>query len=153
MTSPDVRAVIWDQRLRAPMETLWDGTAFRTLTFDDYFVRHPLPWEGPCVVGPFTIRTFRTRHHVPTALLVEAGGRTLGYSADTAFDPALIEFLSAADTIVHETNYGPAHTSYDDLLTVPAEIRARMRLIHYSDMFDAAASQIRALTEGAVVHI
>jgi hypothetical protein len=46
---------------------------------------------------------------------VEAGGARLGFSSDTAFDPDLIAFLSAADLIVHETNYGPAHTPYASL--------------------------------------
>ena len=45
-------------------------------------------------------------------LLIEAGGRTFGYSCDTAFDPGLIEFLAPADLILHETNLGPAHTLY-----------------------------------------
>jgi ribonuclease BN (tRNA processing enzyme) len=89
---------------------------------------------------------------VPTAaLLVRAGGRTLGYSSDTAFDPELIAFLSVADLIVHETNLGPAHTAYRDLETLPSELRQRMRLIHYPDFFDRKASQIRCLEEGDVL--
>src|SRR5262249_48993055 len=36
VTSPEVRAQIWDERLKASMATLWDGTAFRQLTFDSY---------------------------------------------------------------------------------------------------------------------
>jgi ribonuclease BN (tRNA processing enzyme) len=39
-------------------------------------------------------------------MLVRTSGKTFGYSSDTAFDPGLIEFLSAADLIVHETNLG-----------------------------------------------
>jgi ribonuclease BN (tRNA processing enzyme) len=136
------------------METLWDGTAFRQLTFDDYFAFTALDWGGPRVVGPFTVRAYRTRHHVPTsALLVEAGGRKLGYSADTAFDPELIRFLSAADVIIHETNYGPAHTAYSDLLTLPADVRARLHLVHYPDQFDVGSSEIPALREGQVLSI
>jgi ribonuclease BN (tRNA processing enzyme) len=84
--------------------------------------------------------------------LIEAAGRTLGYSSDTAFDPKLISFLEPADLIVHETNLGPAHTPYAALAALPAELRARMRLIHYSDGFDAAASNITALREGEVLH-
>lgn len=150
--TPEVREVIWDQRLRAPMEQLWDGSSMRSLGFDDYFDFTQTPWQKPFAIGPFEITLRRTQHHVPTAaMLVRAQGRTFGYSSDTAFDPELIEFLSAADVIVHETNLGPAHTAYADLLTLPAAIRERMKLIHYPDGFDPAASEIACLAEGDVV--
>lgn len=152
LASPEVRAVIWDQRLQASMSALWDGQRMRQLGFDDYFDHLALPWTEPTQVGPFRIHTRRTVHHVPTsALLVEAGGRTLGYSSDTAFDPELIAFLEPADLIIHETNLGPAHTAYTDLAALPASLRAKMRLIHYPDPFDVAASAITALQEGEVL--
>jgi ribonuclease BN (tRNA processing enzyme) len=152
VTSPDVRAVIWDERLKASMSTLWDGQSFRQMTFDSYFVHLPLNWSEETVIGPFRIRSRRTRHHVPTsALFIQAAGRTLGYSSDTAFDPELIAFLAAADLIIHETNLGPAHTPYFALADLPADLRARMRLIHYPDGFDTGASAIVALREGEVL--
>ena len=152
VTSPEVRALIWDERLKASMSTLWDGQRFNTLGFDDYFEHVPLSWSEQITVGPFRVRSRRTLHHVPTsALLVEAGGRTLGYSADTAFDPELIAFLEPADLIIHETNFGPAHTPYSALAALPAELRAKMRLIHYADGFDTEASNIVALREGEVL--
>ncbi|MCC7382683.1 MAG: MBL fold metallo-hydrolase [Deltaproteobacteria bacterium] len=153
VTSPEVRATIWDERLKASMSPLWDGQEFRQLGFDDYFEHVPLSWADASVVGPFRIRARRTVHHVPTsALLIEAAGRTLGYSSDTAFDPELIAFLEPADLIIHETNLGPAHTPYAALAALPAELRARMRLIHYPDGFDTTASAITALREGEVLH-
>jgi ribonuclease BN (tRNA processing enzyme) len=152
VASPEVREVIWEGRLAASMGALWDGQRFRSLGFDDYFRYLPLDWSGPIEVGPFRIQARRTRHHVPTsALLVEAAGRRLGYSADTAFDPELIAFLEPADLIIHETNFGPAHTPYAALAALPAALRERMRLIHYPDGFDVAASNIRALGEGEVL--
>jgi ribonuclease BN (tRNA processing enzyme) len=152
LTSPEVRATIWDQRLVASMGALWDGRQLQARTFDDYFEHVPLAWVEETVVGPFRIRTRRTRHHVPTsALLIEAGGRTLGYSSDTAFDPELIAFLEPADLIIHETNFGPAHTPYASLAALPAALRARMRLIHYPDSFDLAGSAITPLREGDVL--
>jgi ribonuclease BN (tRNA processing enzyme) len=105
-------------------------------------------------VGPFTIRARLTKHHVPTsALLVEhaASGRSIGISSDTAFDPELIAFLSSADLIVHETNHGPAHTAYADLLTLDEGIKQKMRLIHYPDEHDVDHSAIEALREGQVI--
>ena len=152
LTSPEVRACIWDQRLTASMGALWDGEQFRQKGFDDYFEHLPLSWSEPTVVGPFTIHTRRTHHHVPTsALLVEAAGRSLGYSSDTSFDPELLAFLEPADLIIHETNLGPAHTPYAALAALPDALRGRMRLIHYPDAFDTASSAIAALHEGDVL--
>ncbi len=152
VTSAEVRANVWDERLKASMSALWDGQKFRELGFDDYFEHVPLGWSGETVVGPFKIRARRTIHHVPTsALLVEAAGRRLGWSSDTAFDPELIAFLEPADLIIHETNLGPAHTAYADLAALPAELRAKMRLIHYPDGFDEAKSVIELCHEGEVL--
>jgi ribonuclease BN (tRNA processing enzyme) len=154
VTSDDVRTVIWEQRLRASMERLWDETSFRALAFDDYFDHVPLAWDGAIEVGPFRVHARRTKHHVPTsALLVEANGATFGYSADTAFDPELIAWLSRADVVLHETNFGPAHTPYESLAALPAETRARIRLIHYPDSFDVEASAIPVVREGDVIAV
>jgi ribonuclease BN (tRNA processing enzyme) len=152
VTSPELRASIWDERLRASMGTLWDGERYQAMTFDSYFDHAPLSWTDRVEIGPFRISARRTIHHVPTsALLVEAGGRTIGYSSDTAFDPELIAFLEPADLIIHETNFGPAHTPYASLAALPEELRARMRLIHYSDLFDTASSNIAVLRQGDVL--
>jgi ribonuclease BN (tRNA processing enzyme) len=157
VTTPEVREVLWEQRLRAPMEQLWDGQAFRQLGPTDYFADHPLDWNAAIEVGPFRIHARRTHHHVPTsALRVEAGGRTWAYSADTAFDPSLIAFLAEADLIFHETNLGPAHTPYAELAGLPAELRARMRLCHYPDRLLNAGERelaIVPLHEGEVLGV
>jgi ribonuclease BN (tRNA processing enzyme) len=152
VTAPEVHAPLWDQRLQASMGALWDGQQHRAMTFDSYFHHLPLDWTDAVTVGPFRIRARRTVHHVPTsALLVEAAGRTLGYSADTAFDPSLLDWLSPADLIIHETNLGPAHTPYPALAALPAELRARLRLIHYPDFFDPTTSAIAAAREGEIL--
>ncbi|MEM9692150.1 MAG: MBL fold metallo-hydrolase [Myxococcota bacterium] len=154
VASPEVREVIWGQRLQASMGVLYDGVQFREKSFEDYFDFTPLSWDRPTHVGPFEIQPRRTKHHVPTsALLVRAGGTTFGYSADTAFDPELIEFLSVADLIFHETNLGPAHTAYAELARLPAELRSRMRLIHYPDQLDLSASAIAPAREGDVLEV
>jgi ribonuclease BN (tRNA processing enzyme) len=154
VASPEVRSVIWDQRLVASMGVLWDGKRFDQKTFEDYFDFTPLSWTDEVSVGPFRIQARRTLHHVPTsALLVTAGDRRFGYSSDTAFDPGMIEFLKPADLIVHETNLGPAHTAYEELAKLPAELRRKMRLIHYPDAFEDLESAIELLQEGAVLSV
>ncbi|HET9954392.1 MAG TPA: MBL fold metallo-hydrolase [Polyangiaceae bacterium] len=149
VASREVRQGLWEQRLKLSMGTLWDGARFHSLEFEDYFDYVPLDWHEPLELGPFRIRARRTVHHVPTsALHVECQGRAFAYSSDTAFDPELIRFLEPANLIFHETNYGPAHTPYESLLTLPAELRERVRLIHYSDLFVASVLEARAAASG-----
>jgi ribonuclease BN (tRNA processing enzyme) len=147
--SPDLGEVLWDSRLAASMGALWDGQATRRKRFEDYFDYTPLLWGAPTPIGPFRVTTRQTRHHVPTcALLIEGEGGTLGYSCDTAFEPELIDFLSPADVIIHETNFGPAHTPLSALEALPETLRARLRLIHYPDQLDLEASLLKPLCEG-----
>ncbi len=119
----------------------------------DYFALTPLSLTEATGFGPFRIEARPTLHHVPTtALRISAGGRTLGYSADTCFDPSLIDWLASADLVVHETNLG-THTPLADLAGLPAPLRARMRLVHYPDFFDVEASPIRCLAQGESIEI
>lgn len=146
---PAVSERLWDGHLAAGMECLMSASDHRVdhKGLADYFDLVPLAEDRPVQVGSFTIRCRRTVHHVPTtALSLSAGGRTLGYSADTCFDPGLISWLSEADLFVHETNLG-VHTPYADLAALPAHVRAKMRLIHYPDGFDSA-DHIEMLRQG-----
>ena len=151
----EVLARLWEGHLAAGMEHLLPtvGGEVRAMSLDDYFEVHRLH-EGRAVeVGPFRVECRKTIHHVPTtALRVRAEGRTLGHSADTAFDETLIAWLGAADSIVHETNYG-IHTPYEKLAALPSVVREKMRLIHYPDDFDVAAATIEALREGEVYEV
>lgn len=145
---PEVLGNVWEGRLRAGMDTLLapDGTR-ASLTLQDYAELVPL--EGDSLeLGPLRLEWRRTIHHIPTsALRLHAGGRCLGYSADTAFDPALIAWLERADLFFHETNYG-THTPLASLLSLPDATRARMRLIHYPDPHDPETSAIPCAREG-----
>jgi ribonuclease BN (tRNA processing enzyme) len=150
LVHPAVRARLWEGCLAAGMEHLGEpGTpTARGYGLEDYFDLVPIDEDAPATLGPFRIECRRTRHHVPTtAFRLSAGGATLGYSADTAFDPELIAWLSEADLVIHETNYG-IHTPYAALAALPAELRARMRLVHYPDDFDLASSVIEPLEQG-----
>ena len=154
-TIAPVKEGLWERRLGAPMGQLLtpDGGA-RTLAFQDYFAWNELAVTTSTRVGPFEIEARVTKHHVPTsALFVRCGSASLGISSDTAFDPTLIDWLARADVIVHETNYGPAHTAYADLLGLDVAVKKRMHLIHYPDELDVAKSEIPALLEGQVLDL
>ncbi len=151
----DVLAELWDGHLSAGMKQLLPGVGQPPVPMGlaDYFDVRLLDEAAPVACGPFSIECRKTIHHVPTtALRIRAAGRTLGHSADTAFDPGLVEWLSQADLVVHETNYG-IHTPYADLAALPEALRAKMRLVHYPDDFDLEGSVIAPLREGGAVNV
>lgn len=147
---PKVLARVWENHLAAGMDQTLaaiDQPPVRR-TMDDYFRVHPLSETEEVRAGPFLVTCRPTIHHIfTTAVRLRAGGRSLGCSADTAFDPTLIEWLARSDVIVHETNVG-LHTPYEKLLGLPEAVRRKIRLIHYPDAFDANASAIEPLREG-----
>lgn len=146
---PEVLAGLWDTRLKGGMDTLMDkpGGPTRRLTLDDYADVRPLG-PGETRIGDLELAWRPTIHHIPTsAIRVRAGGSSFGYSADTAFDPTLISWLAQADLFFHETNLG-VHTPLAALVELPAETRARMRLIHYPDFHEVATSPLPCAREG-----
>ncbi|MEM9069916.1 MAG: MBL fold metallo-hydrolase [Myxococcota bacterium] len=153
LTHPQVARDLWAS-LAPSMGVLLrkdgDKRVPRTYHESDYFdIR---TFVDSIELGPFTVHCRTTWHHIPTiALRIEAGGRTLGYSADTAFDPSLVEWLSDADLIVHETNLGGAHTPYEELAALPESLRAKMRLIAFPDGFQPQA--IEPLVQGRRVTV
>ena len=126
----------------------------RSSTLEDYFdVRILAPGETH-EVGGLRVRARTTKHSVPTIGLTFAiNGATLGWSGDTPFEQAHIDWLSEADVIVHECNLGPAHTPIESLNALPDALRAKMRLIHLPDDFDPRSTDIANLREGEVVEV
>jgi len=159
LAHPDASAQLWDGLLFAGMGRmrLNPGAPPEPRRLDDYVDLIPLDTARPVHLGPFAIECRPTIHSIPTtAFRVEVAGRTLAFSADTAHDPALIEWLAPADLIVHEATVlaeSPVHTPYARLAALPEELRAKMRLNHLPDDFDATSSAIEPLREGRLYPI
>ena len=151
---PDASACLWDGLLAAGMGTvrLSPNAPPEHRALEDYFDLIPLSESAAVSFGPFEIECRPTIHPISTtAFRIRAGGCTIGFSADTAYDPTLIDWLSPADLIVHEaTNlvHTGVHTPYQQLAALPEPLRAKMRLIHYPDDFDLTGSSIEPLHEG-----
>lgn len=150
---PAVAAHLWPQLQGSMAELLHvdedNRPHHRTrLQADDLLEVVSLATDQPLRFGPLQLACRLTIHHIPTtALVVRGPDGVFGYSADTAFDPALIAWLDQADVVVHETNYG-AHTPYAKLAALPAPVRAKMKLIHWPDGFDAEERVISVLHDG-----
>ena len=146
---PRVLEDLWPKRLRVSMEPLYNGTEWCSNSCEDYFTFNELKVGESTRIGPFSVESYLTLHHLPaSALKITVGSATFGYSCDTKFDPKLIEFLSPANLIFHETNIGPGHTAYEELAALPEVIRNRMRLVHYPDNFEKESSVIACAEDG-----
>jgi hypothetical protein len=156
---PESSANLWNGLLASGMNPLYQtpGVSPGRSQLSDYFDLIDLDTIHSVSSGPFSIECRRTIHSVPThALRITVGGRVLGISADSAYDPALIDWLSSADLIIHEvTNLAESevHTPYEKLATLPGSLRKRMRLIHYPDDFDLNASIIEPIREGRIYRV
>ena len=142
---------LWSEHLAAGMKysTPTPGAAVVERCFADFFDLHNLPDNQTVTTGPFKISTFPATHSVPTtAYFIEAADRKFGYSADTSYNPPLIEWLSRADLIVHEANGDYPHTPYERLAALPAELRKKMFVIHYPDGFDPPGREVALLRQG-----
>jgi ribonuclease BN (tRNA processing enzyme) len=85
-----------------PGDGLSDTYDFRTLT------------EGVVEVGPFRVRTVQTNHPIECyAMRVEAGGKVLTYSADSAESDAVADAAREADLFLCEATWldGPDYPS------------------------------------------
>ena len=145
------------QRVWQKLAPAMDGSLFpdRVATLDDYFELRVLEDDdGASDVAGLSVRTRFTKHPIPTTgLLISDGRATLGWSSDTPFEQSHVDWLSAADVIVHESNLGPAHTPIEQLNALPDALRARMRLIHLPDDFDRARTDIAILNEGDLLEL
>jgi ribonuclease BN (tRNA processing enzyme) len=155
-THPEVARLLWSGVLTGSMAWAVDrpGEPARARHLEDFFDLHLMDENAPTAVGAFRVLCRRNIHSIPAiALKFSADSRTLGYSADTAFDPALLDWLTDGDLVIHEANSGFMHTDLKDLLTADASLLKKMRLIHCADAFDEAACPLPMMRQGAVLDI
>ena len=137
-TSPEVLADLWERRLAASLGVLWDGATFWEQSLEGFLDARVLPWGKTHTLGPFEVTTRQTKHHMPAmAMRISDGHHTLGYSCDTAYDAALIDWLKDCDLILHESSLGPAHTPIERLEALPQALRDKLLVVHYPDAFMA----------------
>ncbi len=118
----------------------------------DFYLLDTIEPQREAAIAGLTVRCRFTKHPVPTTgLLISDGEWTLGWSSDTSFEQAHIDWLDQADLIVHESSLGPIHTPIESLNSLPDELRAKLRLIHLPDDFDRSGTDIEILAEGDVL--
>jgi ribonuclease BN (tRNA processing enzyme) len=155
--TPEYRDILWEDTLKGGL-SYSEYSNGSTLTFNDYFKLRPLKvlsvaegsprplYETYC--GSINLKVFRTIH-VPnrrggwnetfnsTGVVIDD---RVVFTGDTIFDKELLDWLCVrfpkTEAIFHDCQMfkGGVHASYDELLTLPAEMRKKIFLCHYSDI-------------------
>lgn len=153
-------AGIWRKKLQGSMGQLLvdaEKNSYKRMMFQDYFVINHLSFNKPNRIGNLEIEIRETKHHIPNfALKIKYKEKVLGISSDTAYDERLIDWLSSADMILHEINFGAAHTPYEKLFAYVSskpELKDIIYLYHLSDLIDTEQIQLKILEQGGLYEI
>ena len=159
----EFKKCLWEESLKDGIQYSEEGV----MTFDDYFnqikpVRiQKKPFEMfETNVGSINIKLFRTRHVTTRKKSLKKSQISYGliiddrilFTADTQFNPSQLQFLldkyKKIEVIFHDCDVmgysRGVHAAYDELVTLPKEIKEKTFLSHYSE----AVSTIDALVDG-----
>ncbi|WP_411343120.1 MBL fold metallo-hydrolase [Paenibacillus sp. WLX1005] len=128
---------------------LWDNTLSGGMSqegierIEDVFDVKPLVAEHPVQLSPgLKIELIQTPHIEGKNSYSVLINDTTFYSADMKFQPQLLEHLvyeRGVRTILHDCQLYPpgiVHTTLDELLSLPQDVRATIKLMHYNDTKD-----------------
>ncbi len=160
---PLYRKFLWKHSLKggAAYNERVDG---KYLRFEDFWnVAETVPVAGAdrelceARIGSIKLAMFRTRHIPDSAPSWRSSSPSYGvviddrvlFTSDTRFDPEMIDFITARYTIeaiFHDCQLyrGGVHASLDELQELPADIKAKTRLMHFGDKVDDYVDQARS---------
>ena len=139
------------------MDRLWPRLAPSmdqggTASLEEYFEPRVLVPGTAASIAGLHVDCRVTTHMIPTfGLRLRDGSVSVGWSSDTGFEQAHVDWLAESGVVVHETSPPPFHTPVADLLALPEPVRRKIRLIHAPDDFDAASCPLPLLREGDVI--
>lgn len=146
----EFKELLWNQSLRGGCQYSEDGE----MTFDDYFNQikpseipgTPWPmWEAN--LGSINVKLFRSFHVTTLPNSFEKSQFSVGmiidnrvlFTGDTQFKPEQLDWILKnynIECIFHDcdiSGYGVGvHTSYEQLNTLPADVKRKMYLCHYN---------------------
>lgn len=153
--------LLWSQSLKggAALNERQNG---KGLEFEDYWdTVRPRAVSGfnrethRFKVGGIDVHMFRTKHYPDNAISWKDSAYSVGlvidgrilFTGDTRFDPELIEEFCARfpiELILHDVQFFPGgvHSPFDELKTLPADIRAKTLLMHYPDTYYNHAAKV-----------
>ena len=156
----DYQDILWSKSLSGGAE-FCEANQGRTLQITDFFdILRPKTQQihGRKVWvyqhGPMEIMIMRTRHFPDTAVSVDESqwcsgvfiNRRVWISGDTMFDPEYPQrFAEDAEVMFHDCQLfqGGVHASYQELMTLPTDIREKIFLYHFGDNWDQIHTWVR----------
>jgi ribonuclease BN (tRNA processing enzyme) len=142
---------LWNSTLRGGMESLDYGQLTEEeennpIGIKSYCVPSYLADNDKIKIGETTIEPFDTVH-VTNRMgkkdscglwITTFSGKKIMFTSDTQFAPSQMKFrYEKADEIFHDCETAPfpsnVHSHYNDLKTLPKEIKGKMWLMHYQD--------------------
>jgi len=153
----DYEKELWAKSLAGGMEYC-ESKQGRPLELADFFkLQRPSPLDAERGLvwnyqhGPIELSIMRTRHFPDTATSIEESqwcsgvfiNQRVWISGDTMFDAKYpMEYAKDAELMFHDCQLfqGGVHASYNELMTLPETVRAKMLLYHYGDNWDQPES-------------
>ena len=151
------KQILWNNSLKGGL-AYGEFNGEKYLTFDDYFTQLiPARFvkDGRVLfqykLDSLDIKIFRTKHIPDNAATGKKAFYSMGalidervlFTSDTRFDPEMLFWMfqnyPAIETVFHDCQFfaGGVHAAYNELVTLPKEIRAKMFLCHYGDNFES----------------
>ena len=160
--TPEYERMLWSNTLKG-------GAAYNErhgntlLHFQDFFeVVHPEPvktldrdaWQFS--LGAMKVVMFRTMHYPDSSKSWKDSAYSVGliidnrvlFTGDTRFDPDLIHSAVKnypIEAVFHDVQFYPGgvHAAFDQIKTLPTEIKKMTYLMHYPDTFQEKVSEVQ----------
>ncbi len=156
----DYQDLLWSKTLSGGVEycEVNQGKSLQITDFFEILRPKALELDGRKVWtyqhGPMEIMMMRTRHFPDSAISVDESqwccgvfiNRKVWISGDTMFDYEYpTRFANEAEILFHDCQLfnGGVHASYQELMTLPPDIRAKMVLYHFGDNWDQPQTWVK----------
>lgn len=156
----DYQDLLWSKSLSGGAEycEVNQGRSLQITDFFDILRPKPIAAYGRkswvIQYGPIELLLVRTRHFPDSALNVDESqwcsgvliNKRVWISGDTMFDWEYPErFSKDSEVMFHDCqlHQGGVHASYQELITLPREIRKKMFLYHFGDNWDAPETWVQ----------
>ena len=156
----DYQDLLWSKSLSGGAEycEVAQGRSLQITDFFDILRPNPMEIHGEkcwtIQYGPIELIITRTRHFPDSAVNVDESqwcsgvfiNKKVWISGDTMFDREYPErFSEEAEVMFHDCQLfqGGVHASYQELMSLPREVRKKMYLYHFGDNWDAPETWVQ----------
>jgi ribonuclease BN (tRNA processing enzyme) len=120
-----------------------DKDAFSKLSYKNVMEGKVYDPSSTLKVGPYTISFLRTKHPVPCySMRIEAAGKVIVYTADSAFQQSFIPFSDGADLLLAESNFygdmdgsGAGHMTSLEVARIAKEAKVKKLVLTHLPQF------------------